>query len=285
MIQKVITTGSAGLQTSEQLYPWQCATDFFNATTHVIMPKMKLISVNIEGDRHLHTVVPFLEREQADVLCLQEVFEDTASTLAGETYVHAFLPMALKERGGELVITGVALLVRNTLGTTFETLYYHTTPGELCVLERDDQEHTVRHGIVFASIKEQEKTYRIGTTHFTWVERGEVVSVVQEQHMDNLLMLVAEKQPHIVCGDFNIPRHHNYLYEKLTECYKDEIPSEYTSSLDKNLHRHGIDSDKAHLFEEFMVDYIFSQPPYTVTNVRLEFDISDHAAVIGEVNM
>jgi endonuclease/exonuclease/phosphatase family metal-dependent hydrolase len=246
---------------------------------------MKLISVNIEGAAHLHTVVPFLEREQADVVCLQEVFEDTASTLAGETYVHAFLPMALKERGGELVVTGVALLVRNTLGATFESLYYHTTPGELCVLERDDQEHTVRHGIVFASIREREKTYLIGTTHFTWVNRGEIVSTVQEQHMENLLKLMAQKPPHVLCGDFNIPRHHNYLYEKLTEHYRDEIPVTHASSLDKKLHRHGADPNKAHLFNQFMVDYIFSQPPYKITNVRLEFDISDHAAVIGKVSM
>jgi len=249
------------------------------------MAQMKLVSVNIEGDKHLEHVLPFMERENPDVLCLQEVFEDTASKLASENYTYTFLPMALKERDGALVATGVALLVRKILHTTFETLYYHTTPGKLCVLDRDDQEHTVRHGIVFASIQEQEKTYRIGTTHFTWVERGEVVSSVQEQHMIHLLKEVSGIQQHVLCGDFNIPRHHNYLYEKLTEHYRDEIPSEYVSSLDKNLHRHGTDPDKAHLFDQFMVEYIFSQPPYMITDVRLEFGISDHAAIVGEVSI
>jgi exonuclease III len=32
---------------------------------------MKLININIEGDKHFDTVIPFLEKEKPDVLCLQ----------------------------------------------------------------------------------------------------------------------------------------------------------------------------------------------------------------------
>ena len=81
----------------------------------------------------------------------------------------------------------------------------------------------------------------------------------------------------------NIPRHHNFLYEKFLEQYKDNIPAEYKSSLDKSMHLFGNDSEKNVLFTDYMVDYIFSQAPYRVQNVRLEFGISDHAAVIADV--
>ena len=36
---------------------------------------MKLISLNIEGDKHLDDkILPFFDKEKPDVLCLQEVF-------------------------------------------------------------------------------------------------------------------------------------------------------------------------------------------------------------------
>lgn len=39
------------------------------------------------------------------------------------------------------------------------------------------------------------------------------------------------------------------------------------------------------IFEEYMVDYIFTQSPYWADNVKLKFGVSDHAAVIAEINV
>ena len=36
---------------------------------------IKLITLNIEGDKHFNSVLPFLQEQNADVVCLQEVFE------------------------------------------------------------------------------------------------------------------------------------------------------------------------------------------------------------------
>ena len=35
---------------------------------------LKLISLNIEGDKHIPQVLAFFKREQPEIICLQEVF-------------------------------------------------------------------------------------------------------------------------------------------------------------------------------------------------------------------
>ena len=87
-----------------------------------------------------------------------------------------------------------------------------------------------------------------------------------------------------MCGDFNIPRHYNPLYDELTKYYVDNIPLSYISSLDPTLHYAGSHPDKKMLFDSYMVDYIFTQTPYTATDVRLEFSISDHAGVVAHIS-
>ena len=42
---------------------------------NAIMPQpLKLVSTNIEGNRHLDKILPFLQKSKADVICLQEVY-------------------------------------------------------------------------------------------------------------------------------------------------------------------------------------------------------------------
>ncbi|MDQ3075603.1 MAG: endonuclease/exonuclease/phosphatase family protein [bacterium] len=38
---------------------------------------LKLLSVNIEKYHHIAIVLEFLKKERADILCIQEVFEET----------------------------------------------------------------------------------------------------------------------------------------------------------------------------------------------------------------
>ena len=47
---------------------------------------LKLVSVNIEGKKHLKTVTKFLTKENADMVCLMEVREIDVLKLAGEEY-------------------------------------------------------------------------------------------------------------------------------------------------------------------------------------------------------
>jgi exonuclease III len=45
---------------------------------------IKLITLNIEGDRHLDRVIPFLQKENAHVVCLQEVLQSNVELLKKE---------------------------------------------------------------------------------------------------------------------------------------------------------------------------------------------------------
>ena len=81
-----------------------------------------------------------------------------------------------------------------------------------------------------------------------------------------------------------MPRGHNKLYEVITQKYTDTIPRHYRSSLDRNLHRLGKKTDlNQPIFDAYMVDYIFTQPPFEASDIHLEFGVSDHAAVIGNI--
>jgi hypothetical protein len=62
------------------------------------------------------------------------------------------------------------------------------------------------------------------------------------------------------------------------------VPAHYRSSLDNNLHRLAEKPELAHLFTDYMVDYLLVQPPYHAHDVRLEFGVSDHAAIIATLS-
>ena len=73
----------------------------------------------------------------------------------------------------------------------------------------------------------------------------------------------------------NAPRG-NETFSRLEEKYKDNIPREYKTSIDQNLHKvKGI---------QFMVDGLFTTPVYKASNVKLVDGISDHMAVVAEIN-
>lgn len=245
---------------------------------------MKLVSLNIEHTKHLETVLPFLERENADVLCIQELVDATIQEIARFGYTYSFLPMTHVNENGRTGTLGTALFVRNGIAAHFHSWYYRGGKGTAPGFNRSLMEETVWRGVVYATCAVDGRSYQIGSTHFTWTEYGESASELQKNDMHTLLTRSADEPPHILCGDFNIPRHHNALYEELTGRYTDNVPEHYASSLDKTLHRLGSTAGKEHLFTSFMVDYLFSQAPYTVSDVRLVFGVSDHAAVVGNIS-
>jgi endonuclease/exonuclease/phosphatase family metal-dependent hydrolase len=49
-------------------------------------------------------------------------------------------------------------------------------------------------------------------------------------------------------------------------------------------HRIGHLPEKQNLFTDYMVDYVFTQAPYTAHDVELVFDLSDHAAVVATIS-
>ena len=239
---------------------------------------MKLLSLNIEGTRHLDKVFDFLDSEKADIICLQESPLSISSELRRRGYTTTTVPLTVKIQNG----------FNFTEGSIFATLnyhrpdvhYYHRPQERVAVFDINRTRETVAQALIFAELGD----IHIATTHFTWVPDGRVASDEQVEDMKNMLDLLDTKPPHILCGDLNIPRNINRLYEdEILPRYTDAVPDEYKSSLDRSLHRLGNDPEKLDLFESFMVDHLLLMKPFLAEDVRLEFGLSDHAAIVANV--
>ncbi len=243
---------------------------------------MKIVSLNIEGSKHVNRVIPFLEAEQADVICLQEAQLDLHPYLEKAGYTFHVLPMTLRTDDSHLnEPEGLLLATRHE--TTFDSFYYHMPEEGIQPFIKAAWRDTCAYGVLFADVTFQGKLFRIGTTHFTWTPDG-MPNSEQDADADALFSFLRTQKPHVICGDFNIPRLHNYNYKRLTELYTDAIPTNYTSSLDRTLHRCGKDAQRSIMFDEYMVDYLCTQTPYTASDVRLQFGISDHAGIVATLH-
>jgi len=242
---------------------------------------MKLLQCNIQGRKHLDKINNLLELIVPDVVCLQEADEQIISILTAKGYKTKFLPIIKRQAPEGLVDEGVVLAAK-AMQNIREHYYYFPADG-IALQNYARHRETTAHGYIIVDCFVDDIMYRVATTHFTWTARGDIASLEQRQDMGKLMAKLSVESPHILCGDFNIPRGFNPLYNDLVTQYIDTIPSHYTSSLDKNFHRMGNIASRSHLFTHFMVDYILTQAPYRAENVELIFGVSDHAAAVADI--
>ncbi len=233
---------------------------------------IKIVSVNIEMNRHIEAVSSFLKREQPDVVCFQELLERDVpyfETLLGMT--GKFVPTAtLACPGFDAEVMGkpfgVAMFSRFEM--TYDVAYYSGEPSSLprCVEGREGYKLLLR-----GTFSENGKDFPLGVTHFTWTPDG-VADDAQRSDINAFLSVAAQSPEIILCGDFNAPRGRE-IWGKIAERYHDNIPLSYDSSIDPHLHRAG------HL--RYVVDGLFSTGGYLVSDVRLVEGVSDHKAIVG----
>ncbi len=255
------------------------------------MDSLKLITLNVELHRHWDIILPFLKREDADVICLQECFDRDAQAIANElgcAYKH--LPMTkmpyIVNGSSSSTPQGIALLSKLPLRHIESRYYYkpskginnykHATPTE--------KRATVHQGIIFARVEKNGTSFTIGTTHFTWTPDG---GVNESQETDAAaLFKILESIPELVlCGDFNVPRGlNNEIYKKFTDRFKDNIPADITTTIDIPNHRIRHDPVEAAKLATYVVDYIFSTPEYVVSSVQCISGVSDHCAISATVS-
>lgn len=243
---------------------------------------LKLISINIEGRLHFDTVTEFLKNENPDCMCLQEVPTEFLKIIESMGYHVTFVPMQHQiDTLGEYT-EGICIASRIPFSSYAK--YYHQPETQLPqnVPTTKSQMH---HPYIFAEIKDgQGDIYNIVTTHIMVTADG-LADEHQIVGVTKLLELLSDEPDHLICGDFNMPRGYNHLYENMTAVYKDNIPAQYKSSLDKNLHRlSGCTDLNAPIFDIYMVDHLFSRADYHISDVRLQFGISDHAAIVATIS-
>ena len=242
---------------------------------------LRLLTLNMEGVSHLNRVITLITTTTPDVLCLQEMPAAFTHTLFTLGYFVTFAPMSHHNSVAPGDTLGIGLATRIPTTTTIH--YYMSKTGSPQAHNKHDA-HSKSYPVITGTILDRNTTsYTIATTHLfdTW---NGLESDDQTECVEKLLAYTSTLPPHLLCGDMNMPRGYNTSYELFCQQYADTIPATYTSSLDRNLHRAGNRTDlNAPIFDIYMVDYIFSQPTYTVENVQLHFGVSDHAAVTAEI--
>lgn len=239
------------------------------------MSSLRVISVNIELDRHLDRIIPFLKKEEWDVILINEFlatdvpkFEDAL----GEDCF--FVPKMKYPHPQGSVPLGHGIFSK--FPTTYADTQYAGPLGDLVefdVTTSETQLATQKYFLITATVTKEGKEFKIGLTHFPWTPDGEA-DAIQRVCAKALLELVEKETEIVLFGDFNAPRGKE-IFSLFTEKLKDNIPVQYETSLDKNLHRSGKLT--------YMVDGLFTTPEYQASDVKLHFGVSDHAAVTATI--
>lgn len=236
---------------------------------------LNIVSLNIEGQRNLSLVTPFLETSSADAILLQEVFEANLNPLARSLHMaYNFTPMCRRPLEyyslGELHEWGVAILAREMVA--LDRTYYHGDPSQLPEFGQGIVGN-IAPVVVSSLVRKNRKLFSLATTHFPWAADGKA-SDLQRTELASLLRILSRLRDVILVGDFNAPRG-GEIFGKLSAKYRDWIPSEITTTIDGARHKAG--------YLQLVVDGLFTSPEYEARNVELVDGVSDHWAITAQI--
>lgn len=240
---------------------------------------LRFVSLNIEREKHLDILLPFLKEQNSDVVCLQEVFERDIPRFEKElnmkgVFAIMFHWSCASDGTTEIIPMGIAILSKMPIIRTLAQYFKGDSLNLPVYIEETDD--TYASALLSATLDVSGILYTIGTTHFTWSPHGEA-DENQRRDIKKFLEKVEGFSDGIVfSGDFNAPRGKE-IFDDLAQRFTDNIPAEYETSLDPLLHRAPL------AVKNLMVDGIFSTPEYSVTNVALHFGVSDHAAIVANI--
>jgi hypothetical protein len=238
---------------------------------------LKIISLNIEGDNHYNRIFPFLQGHLPDVICLMEFWKVDLSLFEEKLGMHGvFVPMCTVTKPNPYRLAtkgpwGIALFSKYPFHFTYR--FYKGDSAylpELVVGAPND----VNRAVMFADIQKEALTYHVAMTHFTWADNGGT-NAEQFRDMDAMLPLFDGREPIVFVGDFNAPRGLE-IFSKLASTFTDNIPADVATTMDNNLHRAG------NRLAPLVVDGFFTRG-YTATNVRVVAGVSDHCALVGDI--
>jgi exonuclease III len=236
---------------------------------------MRLVQLNIEGSKHLEKVLPFLKEQNADVVCLQEVFEKDFGLISQTLDMKgSFFPMFDKDQLNQGCAQpngpqGVALFSRKD-SSSIQGVYY---VGKGTVPKFRYPKMNLDYVLVYGCFKFNKKKFTIGTTHFVWTPNGEANNE-QRKAFKKLMKVIDNLKIGIISGDFNTPRGKE-MFSAFEEHFKDNIPLDIKSTLDPLLHK------KPHL--KLVVDTIFTKPKYNVQELEVIDGLSDHKAIVAVI--
>jgi len=244
---------------------------------------LKLLTLNIEHDRHLERVAQTIATHSPDIVCLQEVFEKDCATLAaaGSYQFKYAISTLMPDRtgvqstprgfgGGSPRSWGLAVLTR--LPVQHQTVAYYADDPRIRIFGSPNDPRRL---LIMTELHHEGRTYKIGTTHFTWSMAG---ATTDEQRADfaRLKQVLLPYPDYVLCGDFNAPRGGEMFSLFTNELgLIDHLPADVTTTIDPQFHYAGA--------LELAVDTIFATPEYRLTDVQVLEGISDHKGILAMV--
>ncbi len=224
-----------------------------------------LLTLNIEGRKHLDLVKPFLRQLQAEIICFQEIYEDSFVEIKTELRMEGHWVGSAQELS-QTTPKGAAILCRYPIKSFEKTEFdnFHN------LLPQQVGKHAYRPQLwlLTAKVEKEGQVYRVATTHFTWTPNGES-NEEQRVNLQTLLQLTEGFSELVVVGDFNTPRG-GEIFDTLAAHFQDNIPASVETTIDGARHRAGD--------LQLVVDGVFSRG-YTVTDVQVHSGVSDHCGV------
>jgi endonuclease/exonuclease/phosphatase family metal-dependent hydrolase len=238
---------------------------------------LKLISLNVESDKHLDLILPFLEKERPDVICLQEVYQADL-----RLFEEAFGMQSVFTQLSNMTVVPNKwdMPAKGPWGIAILSTYPILQSSEAYYLQEETKDHQFEHpneiarAVRIASLQVREENYTIVTTHFTWAPDRNPIPL-QMQSLDALLPILDSVGEFVLCGDFNAPRG-EVIFDTLASRYADNIPHDVVTTIDPEIHR-----TKGSV--KLVIDVLFSTSDYQASDVHVVCGVSDHCAIVGSI--
>lgn len=235
---------------------------------------LSLVVVNIEASQHLPEVIAFLKATKPDAVLMQEVFRPDLPLLSQHLEMEGrFVPMCKKQYSpqADWQDWGLAILARPPILDFERTYIGGVSEGipKFNTAAMDD----VRKAVARVRVDHTGGRFDLLNTHFTWTPDGQTTPL-QLQDLTRLQGVLGRYEEFVLGGDFNAPRG-GYIWNELARLYRDNIPSEVTTTIDGDNHRAGP--------LQLVVDGLFTTQRYRADRVEVVNGISDHCAITAEI--
>lgn len=266
-----------------------CSIVVFSVTIYRM--NLKIVCLNMWlGGKLFENIQPFIEQENADILCLQEVYQAEHSPLMqpwhavgelakilGYKY-YAFAPAFAEEvENGYRVQFGNAILSKYPIQTSQAVFFDVPYNGNWKPKSQEEIIFTPRN-LQYAEINLGEKNLHIFNVQGIWGFDGDD-NDRRLAMADVIAGHIAGKQPALLMGDFNV-QEGGKTTDKIEEHMKSVFKGEMKTSF--NLQQKDPNSGYA----TAIVDMMFASPDIQIKNHHVsDENISDHLGLVVEVEV